>query len=215
MFDRYTKGPRRTLFLACHEAFRLGSPPIEPEHLLVGLLRSSNQRAGELLATRHACGLAAAGNRDPKRPIAVEAAPLAAFLAPASTPHDVPFSRRPAPGYDTQPPRRFDFAPLWHLSVVFVHAMPPRLLPPLRRQGRGHPVGHRQAPTDRRLRLVPRPVGQAPVVAGGRRGVPPPPGTPSIGPCAWPSTGASRTATSPTLRPSAWTSSRAVAGNAT
>ena len=48
----------------------------------------------------------------------------------------------------------------------------PRLLPPLRGEGRGHPVGHRQAPTDRRLRLVPRRVGQASVVAGGRRGVP-------------------------------------------
>ena len=73
MFDRYTeRGSPAHLFLARHEALRLGSPPIEPEHLLVGMTRSSNQRAGELLATRHARGLAA-GNRDPKRPIAVEA----------------------------------------------------------------------------------------------------------------------------------------------
>ena len=31
--------------------------------------------------------------------------------------------RRPAPGYDTRPPRRFDFVPLWHIPVVFVYAM--------------------------------------------------------------------------------------------
>ena len=31
--------------------------------------------------------------------------------------------RRPAPGYDTLPPRRFDFVPLWHIPVVFVYAM--------------------------------------------------------------------------------------------
>ena len=47
-----------------------------------------------------------------------------------------------------------------------------RVLPALRRAGRGPPVGHRQASTDRCLRLVPRRVGQTPVVAGGGRGVP-------------------------------------------
>ena len=83
MFDRYTAGPRRTLFLARHEALRLGSPPTEPKHLLVGLTRSSNQHRGELLATRHARGFAA-GNRDPKRQIAFQAAPLAASLGPDS-----------------------------------------------------------------------------------------------------------------------------------
>ena len=31
--------------------------------------------------------------------------------------------RRPAPGYDTLPPRRFDFVPLWHIPVAFVYAM--------------------------------------------------------------------------------------------
>ena len=31
--------------------------------------------------------------------------------------------RRPAPGYDTLPLRRFDFVPLWHVPVVFVYAM--------------------------------------------------------------------------------------------
>ena len=31
--------------------------------------------------------------------------------------------RRPAPGYDTQAVRRFDFVPLWHILVVFLYAM--------------------------------------------------------------------------------------------
>ena len=30
---------------------------------------------------------------------------------------------RPGPGYDTQPPRRFDFVPLWAIPVVFIYAM--------------------------------------------------------------------------------------------
>lgn len=31
--------------------------------------------------------------------------------------------RRPAPGYDILPPRRFDFVPLWQIPVVFRYAM--------------------------------------------------------------------------------------------
>ena len=31
--------------------------------------------------------------------------------------------RRPAPGYDTQALRRFDFVPLWHIPVAFLYAM--------------------------------------------------------------------------------------------
>ena len=80
--------------------------------------------------------------------------------------------RRPAPGLR----HAADAALRLRAPVARPGGLPlrdaPRVLPALRRQGRGHPVGHRQAPTDRRLRLVPRRVGQAPVVAGGRRGVP-------------------------------------------
>ena len=78
--------------------------------------------------------------------------------------------RRRAPGYDTQAVRRFDFVPLWHIPVVFLYTMRRVSCPGCGVAGRGAAVGHRQAPTDRRLRLVPRRVGQAPVVAGGRRG---------------------------------------------
>ena len=39
MFERYTNGARRTVFFARFEASRFGSPYIETEHLLLGLLR--------------------------------------------------------------------------------------------------------------------------------------------------------------------------------
>jgi ATP-dependent Clp protease ATP-binding subunit ClpC len=41
MFDRYTESARRSLFFARYEASRLGSVSIDPEHLLLGLLRDS------------------------------------------------------------------------------------------------------------------------------------------------------------------------------
>ena len=31
--------------------------------------------------------------------------------------------QQPGPGYDTLPPRRFEFVPLWGLLVVFVYAL--------------------------------------------------------------------------------------------
>ncbi len=30
---------------------------------------------------------------------------------------------KPAPGYDRQPTRRFEFVPLWQIAVYFVYAM--------------------------------------------------------------------------------------------
>jgi ATP-dependent Clp protease ATP-binding subunit ClpC len=39
MFERYTESARRSLFFARYEASQLGSIAIEPEHLLLGLLR--------------------------------------------------------------------------------------------------------------------------------------------------------------------------------
>ena len=39
MFERYTEKARRALFFARHEASQYGSPCIETEHLLLGLLR--------------------------------------------------------------------------------------------------------------------------------------------------------------------------------
>jgi len=39
MFERYTEPARRTLFFARYEATTVGGAAIEPEHLLLGLLR--------------------------------------------------------------------------------------------------------------------------------------------------------------------------------
>jgi hypothetical protein len=39
MFERYTEGARRVIFFARYEASQYGSPTIEPEHMLLGLLK--------------------------------------------------------------------------------------------------------------------------------------------------------------------------------
>jgi ATP-dependent Clp protease ATP-binding subunit ClpC len=39
MFERYTEGARRVIFFARYEASQYGSPAIEPELLLLGLLK--------------------------------------------------------------------------------------------------------------------------------------------------------------------------------
>src|SRR5580765_6004640 len=50
MFERYTEKARRVIFFARYEASQYGSPYIETEHLLLGLLREDrallNQQAG-------------------------------------------------------------------------------------------------------------------------------------------------------------------------
>jgi len=42
VFERYTEKARRTIFFARYEASRFGSPQIESEHLLLGVLRESH-----------------------------------------------------------------------------------------------------------------------------------------------------------------------------
>src|ERR1700733_1197990 len=41
MFERYTEKARRVIFFARYEASQYGSPEIDTEHLLLGLLRES------------------------------------------------------------------------------------------------------------------------------------------------------------------------------
>jgi len=45
MFERYTEKARRTIFFARYEASQFGSPDIESEHLLLGLLRENKALA--------------------------------------------------------------------------------------------------------------------------------------------------------------------------
>jgi Clp amino terminal domain, pathogenicity island component len=49
MFERYTEKARRTIFFARYEASQFGSPYIESEHLLLGLLREDKALAHTLL----------------------------------------------------------------------------------------------------------------------------------------------------------------------
>jgi hypothetical protein len=43
MFERYTENARRVIFFARYEASQMGSQAIEPEHILLGLLRENLQ----------------------------------------------------------------------------------------------------------------------------------------------------------------------------
>jgi len=45
MFERYTQSARRVIFLAREEAMQYGSPYIESEHLLLGILRENEALA--------------------------------------------------------------------------------------------------------------------------------------------------------------------------
>ena len=49
MFERYTEKARRVIFFARYEASQFGSPYIETEHLLLGLLRESRALVNRLL----------------------------------------------------------------------------------------------------------------------------------------------------------------------
>src|ERR671939_2133810 len=52
MFERYTEKARRVIFFARDEASQFGSPCIETEHLLLGLLREEKSFAADILHER-------------------------------------------------------------------------------------------------------------------------------------------------------------------
>ena len=49
MFERYTEKARRVIFFARYEASQFGAPAIEPEHLLLGLVREGEGIAARIL----------------------------------------------------------------------------------------------------------------------------------------------------------------------
>ena len=49
MFERYTEKARRIIFFARYEASQFGSPYIESEHLLLGILRENKATTTTLL----------------------------------------------------------------------------------------------------------------------------------------------------------------------
>jgi bifunctional UDP-N-acetylglucosamine pyrophosphorylase/glucosamine-1-phosphate N-acetyltransferase len=52
MFERYTEKARRVIFFARYEASQFGSPYIETEHLLLGLLREDKPLTSHLISSR-------------------------------------------------------------------------------------------------------------------------------------------------------------------
>jgi ATP-dependent Clp protease ATP-binding subunit ClpA len=54
MFERYTETARRTIFFGRYEASQFGSPYIETEHLLLGLLREDKALANRFLRSHAA-----------------------------------------------------------------------------------------------------------------------------------------------------------------
>src|SRR5437868_10164404 len=50
MFERYTEKARRVIFFARYEASQFGAPAIEPEHLLLGLMREDKSLTARFLA---------------------------------------------------------------------------------------------------------------------------------------------------------------------
>src|SRR6266700_6392066 len=54
MFERYTEKARRVIFFARYEASQFGSPCIETEHLLLGLLREDKALANRFLRSHAA-----------------------------------------------------------------------------------------------------------------------------------------------------------------
>lgn len=53
MFERYTEAARRALFFARYEAAQLGSVSIDPEHLLLGLIRHPAGATARVFAKAH------------------------------------------------------------------------------------------------------------------------------------------------------------------
>ena len=49
MFERYTEKARRVIFFARYEASQFGSPSIETEHLLLGLIREDKSLTNRFL----------------------------------------------------------------------------------------------------------------------------------------------------------------------
>ena len=66
MFERYTEGARRVVFMGRYEATKYGSPFIETEHLLLGLLHEDRKLALRLLGSEQAIAAVEAQIRSPE-----------------------------------------------------------------------------------------------------------------------------------------------------
>ncbi len=59
MFERYTEKARRVIFFARYEASQYGSPSIEPEHMLLGLMREARPLFESVMSTEDSTKLQA------------------------------------------------------------------------------------------------------------------------------------------------------------
>ena len=82
MFERYTDGARRVLFFARYEASQLGSATIEPEHVLLGLIRGGKGLASRIFGRSHL----------PLERVRKEIEARAVFPQEISTSVEIPFS---------------------------------------------------------------------------------------------------------------------------
>jgi ATP-dependent Clp protease ATP-binding subunit ClpA len=80
MFERYTEAARRVIFFGRYEAAKCGSPYIETEHLLLGLLHQDHKLALRLLQSEQAIAALKEQVRSPET------------AAPISTSVDLPLS---------------------------------------------------------------------------------------------------------------------------
>jgi enamine deaminase RidA (YjgF/YER057c/UK114 family) len=82
MFERYTEGARQALFFARYEACQLGSLSIDPEHLLLGLIRKPKRVTALVFAKAHI----------PLEPMRKEIESRATFREKVPTSVEIPFS---------------------------------------------------------------------------------------------------------------------------
>jgi ATP-dependent Clp protease ATP-binding subunit ClpC len=65
MFELYTEKARRVIFFARYEASQYGSPYIETEYLLLGLLREDSSLVRRFLGAKQRRGKYSHRNREP------------------------------------------------------------------------------------------------------------------------------------------------------
>jgi hypothetical protein len=98
MFERYTEHAKRIIFLSRYEASQFGSPQIDTEHLLLGLLREEKALSHRFILR--------ATTADALRRKIEAASPLREKI---STSVDMPLSQRQRKSWTMPPMRRIGF----------------------------------------------------------------------------------------------------------
>jgi ATP-dependent Clp protease ATP-binding subunit ClpC len=75
MFERYTEKARRVIFFARYEASQFGAQAIEPEHILLGLLREDKQLAQKFFRSPHSTAESIRKEIEERTPLREKVAP--------------------------------------------------------------------------------------------------------------------------------------------